>query len=162
MRAVCGEECADEMLAAFHEVENVTVDLEWHGLGFSFPVPGLMMKYWKSGPAAAEISAYRLGYRRALERAQRAAAITLPSGQSYVNYWVGRLQFGIGYLDAVEAVSRGANAEATGKRTEALREAEKAEMSARAAVEAYARVARDQSDRGAIATLNEYVAHPAT
>lgn len=160
MRAVCGEACAGEMLAAFHEVENVTVDLEWHGLGFSFPVPGMMMKYWKSGPAPAEISRYRSGYRRALEHARRAAVNTTPAGQNYVNYWIGRLQFGVGYLDAVEAVSRGANAEAAGNRNQAVQQAEMAEKSARAAVEAYARVAQNQSDRGAIAILNEYVNRP--
>jgi len=40
---------------------------------------------------------------------------------------------------------------------ETMRHAEEALGCARQALEAYARVARDQSDRGAIAVLNEYV-----
>jgi hypothetical protein len=41
-----------------------------------------------------------------------------------------------------------------------LQQAENALASARRALEAYARVARDQSDRGAIATMAEYVYRP--
>src|SRR5205085_10825012 len=44
MRAVCGQGCVEEMMAAFHEVEQVTVELEWRGLGFAFPVPGWWLK----------------------------------------------------------------------------------------------------------------------
>jgi hypothetical protein len=41
-----------------------------------------------------------------------------------------------------------------------LREAKLALSDVRQALEAYARVARDQSDRGAIATLNEFAYRP--
>jgi hypothetical protein len=160
MRAVCGQACVEEMMAAFHEVEQVTVELEWHGLGFAFPVPGMMMKHWKPGPAPVEIPGYRRGYQSALDHARRAAAGAEPEGRSYIDYWIGRLEFGIGYLDAVDAVYQAAAAEAEGDRNEAIRKTELAENAARVAVEAYARVARNQSDRGAIATLNEYVNRP--
>ena len=55
---------------------------------------------------------------------------------------------------------RAATAEKANKPAEAQQHAEDALANARAALEAYARVARDQSDRGAIATLNEYVYRP--
>jgi hypothetical protein len=34
------------MLTLFREVEATTVALETHGLGLTFPVPGMLMKHW--------------------------------------------------------------------------------------------------------------------
>lgn len=160
VRSVCGEACVGDMLHVFREVERTTVGLEWHGLGLSFPVPGMMMKHWVAEPMPEELKRDRESWLRALERARRAQRKTRPSGRSYVDYWVGRLEFGIGYLDAVEAVRDAAVAESQGRGSEALQHAESAFSSARRALEAYARVARDQSDRGAIAAMNEYVYRP--
>lgn len=70
--AVCGKRCVPDMLATFREVEAATVKLEWHGLGLTFPVPGMMMKHWKDAPMPDEWKAVRRGYQRALEHARRA------------------------------------------------------------------------------------------
>ena len=99
-------------------------------------------------------------YQRALAAAKRARQKTSPRGQSYVDYWIGRLEFGIGYFEAVNAVRKAARAEADKRPQEAKRHAEAALKNACAALEAYARVAADQSDRGAIATMAEYVYRP--
>ena len=107
-----------------------------------------------------ELVADRQGYQRALDAAYRAREKAQPSGQSYVDYWIGRLRFGIGYLDMIAAVRRAAIAEADGQPVDAIQNAETALVTAREALEAYADVARDQSDRGAIAVMNEYVYRP--
>ena len=60
----------------------------------------------------------------------------------------------------IAAVRRAAIAEADGKPVDALKNAETALVTAREALEAYADVVRDQSDRGAIAVMNEYVYRP--
>ena len=73
---------------------------------------------------------------------------------------MGRFEFGIAYLEALEAVRSAANAEYEQRPADACCAAETALAAARRALEAYARVARDQSDRGAIATMNEYVFRP--
>lgn len=160
VRAVCGEACVPDMLTVFREVEAVTVGLEWHGLGLTFPVPGMIMNEWAASPMPAELIEDRAGYQRALDAARRAQAKSSPAGRSYVDYWVGRLEFGVGYLDTIEAVREAALAEEENRLSEALQHAEQALSSARTALEAYARVARDQSDRGAIATMAEYVYRP--
>ena len=102
----------------------------------------------------------RQGYQRALDAACRAREKAQPSGRSYVDYWIGRLRFGIGYLDMIAAVRRAAIAEADRKPLDAIQNAEAALVIAREALEAYAEVVRDQSDRGAIAVMNEYVYRP--
>jgi hypothetical protein len=160
LRAACGEACVEDMLAVFREVEAVTVGLEWHGLGLTFPVPGMIMKHWTPEPLPSELAADREGYHRALAAAGRAQAKAGGPGCAYVDYWVGRLQFATGFLDTVGAVRRAAMAEAAGRPRAALDLAGVALATARGALAAYASVARDQSDRGAIAILNEYVYRP--
>ena len=160
IRAVCGEGCIEDMLTMFREVEETTIALEDHGLGLTFPVPGMLTKHWTSQPMSDELVEDRQGYQRALDAAYRAREKAQPSGQSYVDYWIGRLRFGIGYLDMIAAVRRAAIAEADGKYVDAIQCAETALVTAREALEAYAGVVRDQSDRGAIAVMNEYVYRP--
>jgi hypothetical protein len=160
LRAACGEAGVEDMLAVFREVEAATLVLEQHGLGFAFPVPGMLMQHWSPNPLPAKLGDAHRSYQRALEAARRALARTNPSGRPYVAYWVGRLEFGGDYLAMVEAVRRAARAEADQKPAEALRQAEAALATAREALEAYARVARDQSDRGAIAVMGEFVYRP--
>jgi hypothetical protein len=160
IRAVCGEECVEEMVTVFREVERTTVALEAHGLGLTFPVPGMLTKHWTPQPVSDELVEDRQGYQRALDAAFRAREKAQPSGQDYVDYWIGRLRFGIGYLDMIAAVRRAAIAEADQRPTEAIRQAKIALATACQALEAYANVVRDQSDRGAIAVMNEYVYRP--
>jgi hypothetical protein len=160
VRAVCGNACVDDMLTVFREVEAVTVGLEWHGLGFSFPVPGMMMNNWNPSPMPPDLVQDRQGYQRALDAARRAQGKAKREGKYYVDYWVGRLEFAVGYLDTVESVHNAAMAESQGKADQAARYANQAVDRARRALESYARVARDQSDRGAIAVMNEFVYRP--
>ena len=160
IRAVCGAGCIEDMLTTFREVEGTTVALEEHGLGLTFPVPGMLTKHWTPQPMSDELVADRQGYQRALDAAYRAREKAKPAGQSYVDYWIGRLRFGIGYLDMIAAVHRAAIAETDGEPLDAIQNAETALAIAREALEAYADVVRDQSDRGAIAVMNEYVYRP--
>ena len=147
-------------MTVFREVERTTVALEAHGLGLTFPVPGMLTKHWTPQPMSAELVEDRQGYQQALDAAFGARKKAQPSGQSYVDYWIGRLKFGIGYLDMIAAVRHAAIAEADQQPTEAIRQAEIALATACQALQAYADVVRDQSDRGAIAVMNEYVYRP--
>ena len=160
LRVVCGPPCVEDMLTVFQEVENVTRDMEWHELGFAFAAPGMMMKHWTPEPMPDDLLEDRRGYQRALEAARRARSKTAATGRSYADYWVGRLEFAVDYLNAVEAVRRAAIANKRNNRLETLRQTEIALGATRRALEAYVRVARDQSDRGALAQLNEFVYRP--
>lgn len=162
LQAVCGEACVAPMLSAFHEVQEATIELEWHGLGFSFPVPGMMMKNWKATPLPAAYATCRLDYRQALDNVRRAkkAAGGGSGADHYLGYWEGRLEFAVEYFNAVDEVNRAAMAEAAGDHAETLQDTQKALDSSRNAIDAFARVARDQSDRGAIAMLDEYTYRP--
>ena len=174
VRAVCGNAAVEDMLAVFKTLEQVTIALEDHALGLTFPVPGMMTKHLQPGPLPANLAADRERYRQALSAAKRALKKCNRTGRPYVRYWIGRLTFGVGYLDCIEATRRIATAEAEAKQAEAKTDtatagrkwkeaatrAEEAVRIARTMLEAYADVTRNQSDRGAIATLVEYVYRP--
>ena len=99
-------------------------------------------------------------YEAALAAAQRASRLTKPSGKRYVDYWIGRLEFGIDYMNAIEAVHSAATAESAKDVAGAMRETTRAVELVRHGLTAYANVAQDRSDKGAIAVMNEYVYRP--
>jgi hypothetical protein len=160
VRAACGPAAVEDMLAVFREVEAATIALEGHGLGLTFPVPNMLLQHWRPAPFPPELAEDRRTYERALGAARRALAKAALVGRPYVDYWVGRLEFGIGYLDTIEEIRLAAHAEADKKPEETARRAEAALTTFRRALEAYARVARDQSDRGTLATLAEFAYRP--
>jgi len=171
IRSVCGEAAVGPMLDAFRELEAVTRSLEEFSMSLSFPEPGMMMKYWTADSFSPHLARDREGYRRALAAVRRAGDPPRPEGRAMIDYWIHRLQFGIEYLDTIEAVSKAAACEqAAGeakesgdhKRAQALLadavdHVRGALEKARSAIETFARVARDQSDRGAVAIMAEYV-----
>ncbi len=169
---LCGE-AWPEIRDALEEVEKVTTALELGelGLGLTFPVPGMMAKHWKPGPFPEELDRDREGYRKALEILRGAAERVKPSGRRFTDYWMGRLEFGVGYLDAIELVRQAASLEEKAKKAkeqgdedacrsligEAAEKARRALEAIHHALEAYARVVVDRSDLGAIAIMGEYV-----
>ena len=174
IRAVCGQAAVAPMLEAFRELEAVTAALEEHGMGLTFPTPNMMLRQWSPDPLSKELVEDRAGYRRALAAVRKVPEPSRQEGRAYVRYWIGRLEFAIGYLDAIEAVKRAATArkaakdakaknDSQGFRTnlaEAMKQAQVAQTTVFRAIEAYARVAKNRADLGAIATLAEYVYRP--
>ena len=158
IESLWGKDCHEDGLEMFHELEKATVDLEWHGLGLTFPVPGMMEKHWNESPFPVELEKVREHYRKALAAARRIAEKSSLKGREDAEYWIGRFEFGIACLDSIESLRSAAIAEAEGDdKEEVLRHTEASLSRAVDGLKAYARVTRDQSDRGAIATLNEYV-----
>lgn len=157
---VCGEAAVEDMLKVFSEVEAATVTLEWHGLGLTYPSPQMMMQHWTPGSMSPELKSVKTRYEGALEAARRALGKTKASGRNYVKYWVGRLEFGVDYMKAIEAVRAAATAGSGKDFTRATAEAGRAVDLIREGLTAYADVAGDRSDKGAIAVMNEYVYRP--
>jgi hypothetical protein len=156
LSALCGKECAEHMIIAFREIESVTTYLADSNMNFSKERPGTLMKYWRPWPVPTYLAAVKNGYKRALAEARRAREKATPGGRSYVDFWMGRLEFAVAYADVVESVHRGGAAEMHNDYRSALQHAERALNTLRQAIEAYARVARTQTDRGAIAMVNEF------
>jgi hypothetical protein len=159
-RAVYGERAADSMQRVFAEVEAATLLLEEHGLGFAFPTRQMLMQHWTTVPLPDAFAQVERHYAAALETARDAQQQSTPAGGPLTRYWIGRLEFGVGYLRTVAAVRNAARAEADGRHDDVLHYAENALYGLREALESYAAVARDRSDRGAIAVMGEYAYRP--
>ena len=70
------------------------------------------------------------------------------------------MEFSVKYIMVVESVRRAATAEAAHQTGQAVEETTKALATLRESIEAYAAVARNQTDRGAIALAVEYGYRP--
>jgi len=160
IQVVCGVDCVEDMVKAFHLVEMATTILEMHGLGLTFPVPGMLMKHWVPNPISSQLVEVRQTYQQALKTVKRARKKVQKRGEKYIDYWIGRLEFGIGYLEMIFAVRQASIAETNGKPAEANHHAKIALEFACRALASYANVAQDRSDLGSIAVMNEYVHRP--
>ena len=143
-----------------HSIDAATVVWETDDEHFSFPVPSLLMKYWKAGPLPDYLGENRKNYDQGWQAAQRAVAVATPEGKSLAEFWAKRMEFSVKYITAVEFVRRAATAEEAHQPQQAVQEATKALASLRESIEAYAAVARSQSDRGSIAVAVEYGYRP--
>ncbi len=159
-KSICGSGCVEPMLAALAHLEKATVRLERDALGFAFPVKGMMMKHWSTKPLDKAITEVKAIYGAALAEVRTARAKAPAAKRAELDYGAGRQDYGIQYIDAAGHLRGAALVDSQGRRTEALRLAELALATAASGIEAYARVARDQSDRGAIATMGELVYRP--
>ena len=160
LRAACGEACVEDMFEMCREVQRATVILEQNAFTIAFPAPNMIMKSWIAEPFPRELEEVREAYRNALDSARKAKSEAGRGGAEYIDYWIGRLDFGIEYLNCIESLRNAALADSAGNRGEALRQTRVAVDHSRAATEAYAAIVQDQSDRGAIAVMNEHVYRP--
>ena len=160
LQAACGDRCGEALLTSMHSVDAATHVWESDDEHFAFPVPALVMKYWKPGPVPAYLEKNRGNYQAGYEAAQRAVSSATPVGRSYAEFWAKRMEFSVMYITSIEAVHRAATAEAAHQPKLAIEETTKALSTLHQALDAYATVAKTQSDRGAIAVAVEYGYRP--
>ncbi|MDP7398330.1 MAG: hypothetical protein QF541_15780, partial [Lentisphaeria bacterium] len=161
--AVCNSQGTEPLIEAWNLIEQVGAGFSKYGLGYGFPTVRMMTKHWEGTEAnpivgdclSEAILADRDRFARALELAQEAAGHAWPAGKQFVDYLIGRLVFGVRYIDTTEAVLKAGIAERSGQRETAITELHTAMAKIREAIQAYADVAADNSDRGAVAILNE-------
>jgi hypothetical protein len=154
--AICGEGCVHEMLGMIRELENATVILERDGLGFAFPIPNMVSCHWERNEPAQGMAEVLFDYERALDWAKRARIKSAEKGAWFIDYWIGRISFGIGYLNMTEMVYDGGRAFASGNVTLAKDNIRQALFLALEAGASYAGSARDCSDIASVAVFNEY------
>ena len=111
LKAACGERCGDDLLTTMHSIDDATHVWERDDEHFAFPVPSLMMKYWKAGPLPGYLEVNRKNYERGWRAAQQAVSVATPEGKLYAEFWSKRMEFAVKYIIAVEFVRQAATAE---------------------------------------------------
>jgi hypothetical protein len=158
---VCGEGVADRVAKAFLLIEQATTLIDENDLGFSFPMPGVILKHYDSDlPAPEWWGQVRDCYLNAMNEMYRANTRAREGGRSYTLYLARRFEFGFEYMNCVEAVRKAGLAKRKGDTETQLAELEKAIESLHGGLNAMAAVARSNSDRGLIAALNEFGYRP--
>ncbi len=162
IHAICGEGAVKHVAPALLAVEKATRVLEERGLGFAFPVDGMMLRHWSPEPLPQLVPAVRRLYQEAQDSVVGAyySAEEGSAARRYTAYWMNRLEFGICYMDAVRAVRRAAQAQADGDLLECVRQTKQAATTLARGIDAYARARSDRSDAGAVAVLAEYAWRP--
>lgn len=157
----CGSGTVEPVGKAFAAIERATVTIDQHDLGFSFPVPGMLMKHYAAeGEPPAWWSEVRDGYLEAMNEMYRANTRARRGGRAFTLYWARRSEFGFEYMNCVEALRRAGIAKRAQDGAARIEHLTTAVESLHAALTALAAVARSNSDRGIIVTLNEFGYRP--
>ena len=104
-QAICGPAAGDDLMAMFRELETVTRAMNQHAMFMAAAVPNSSIEYkhWDPDPLPAPFVADQQHYRQALEWARKAQEKSLERGKACTAYWIGRLEFGVGYFECAAA-----------------------------------------------------------
>ncbi len=155
-----GAGSVEPAMRALALIEQITKGLDDYGLGFGFPVPSMMTKHYRAQGLSDAIRADHQRYRDALAAMRTAREGSRPAGYRLLDYLIGRLKFAVRYLDAAEAFGATARAEEKGLQGEASWHVENACNAIQEALQAWADVAMDHGDLGAVALMNKYCYRP--
>jgi hypothetical protein len=158
---ICGEGVAGRVTKGFDMIEEATHLIDENDIGFTFPVPGVVMKHYEAkSPPPAWWKKVRDLYAGAMDEMLRGIQRAHPHGRPFLYYHSKRLEFAVEYLNSVEALRLAGAARARGDRQRQRENLEKAVEAMYGALSALGEAARDNSDRGGIAVLNEYGYRP--
>lgn len=156
-----GDGTADRTMQALDMIEQATMIIDQNDMGFTFPVPNVVMKHYSGDhPVPEWWQKVNDHYANAMNEMYRVNTRTREGNREYSLYLARRFEFGTEYMSCLAAVRRAGIAKAKGDNETRLAELEKAVESMHSALNALAAVARSNSDRGVIAVLNEYGYRP--
>ncbi len=159
---ICGPGVSQRLIKALDMIEKATETIDRNDLGFTFPVPGMVMRHYNANPLPPWWKTVRDLYAGAMDEVYRAntRARDGVKARPYMVYYAKRLEFAFFYMTSLEALRLAGQAKAKGDAKTQLEQLEAATEALYDGLSAYSEVARDQSDRGVIAVLNEYGYRP--
>ena len=158
---ICGEGVADRLNNGFVAIEKVSALIEKEDSSFAVPDPNMFMEHFESAEPAPEWWATATEhYGTGVNEMYRGNTRARGGARSFILYHAKYFTFALHYMTAVDAVRKAGVAKSE-KNSEAW--VENLELAVEAmhnALAIYSEVARDNSDRGTIAVLNEYAYRP--
>lgn len=158
---ICGEGVAPALAKGFNFIEDATSLIDQNDLGFTFPVPGVVMRHYeaKTPPPAWWKKVLDL-YSSAMDEIYRAQQRAHPATRGIMFYHAKRCEFAVHYLTCIDAVRRAGVARDRKDREQQIEQLESAVEAMHNALSTLGEAARDQSDRGVIAVLAAYGYRP--
>ena len=158
--ATNNEAAADRLWLAWQHLEKATNLIDENNLGFTFPVPDLLMKHYSPEPIPEWWAEANEAYTQYMIELYRAHGAIDGGAKPILFYYAKRGEYVLEYLAAVKAVREAAIAKKAGDTEAALEHLEAALESTYNCINTLADVAQDQSDRGVIAVLNKFAYRP--
>lgn len=154
---ICGEGVADRLWKGFQQVEKAVELISANDPHLGTPNGGVFLRHLESkDPVPAWIGEVKTLYTGAMSEMYRGNTRARGGARPFILYHAKRFEFAMQYCACVEALKKAGVAKT---KNDADAEAEASEQGLEAiynALNAYADVARDSSDRGVIAVLNEF------
>jgi len=148
---MCGEGVAERMWLGFQAIEKAAKLIAKNDPKLGVPAPDMLLRHLEGkGPVPEWLSEVKTLYTTAMNEMYRANTRAREGSRSFTLYNAKRLEFTFHLINCVESLHKARDAAA---RAEFLVAAEESIYNA---LNSYSDVARDSSDRGAIALLNEY------
>lgn len=158
---ICGEGVIERLTQGLEMIEEATALTDANDFGFSLPTPNVVMKQYTAEAVPEWWKKAKTLYAGAMNEMYRAKQrSTGTHTDPLLLYHAKRCEFAIHYLSCVEAVRLAGQAKAKSDADKQIEELEKATEAIYNALNALGEVARDNSDRGVIAALNEYGYRP--
>lgn len=155
-----GESSAGRTLKALELLEKATTIIDQHDIGFSFPIPNMVMKHYNGDPVPEWWGEVQNLYHQASDEMYRVVTGARSGNREFSLYLARRIEFAAEYMNCLSIVRKAGIAKAKGDKDTQSAELEKAVESLYTALNALAAVSRSNCDRGIIAVLNEYGYRP--
>lgn len=154
---IAGPGVAERLLKGFDEVEKAGELMRANDPQFAAPGPKMVSRHGESSePAPAWWAQVRDLYTEAMNEMYRGNTRARDGGREFILYFARRYEFGLTYLTSLEAFRAAAIARAKSDADTESQQLEAAVENMYNALGAFSEVARDPSDRGTIALLNQW------
>ncbi len=152
---MCGEGVAERLWLGFQEIDKANQLIAQNDPKLGFPAPEMLVRHLHAtGPVPEWLTQVKTHFQNAMNEMYRANTRAREGSRSFTLYNAKRLEFTFHFVNAIEALHK---AHDPALRAESL---EAAMDSIYNALNSWSDVARDSSDRGGIALLNEFGYRP--
>lgn len=153
---IAGEGVSDRVLKAFTLIEDAVKDTDFASLADASPDDQVLLRHQGLQSAPEWWAKVRDANTHAMDEMYRANTRAREGGREFTLYYARKFEFGMEVMNALEAARLASAAAGEGNKEKQTEQLEKAVESLYGALNAYAAVARDPSDRGVIALLNQH------
>lgn len=152
---MCGEGVAERMWLGFQAIDKASQLIAKHDAALGIPVPDMLLRHLNSKEAPPEwLTEVKTLYTTAMNEMYRANTRAREGSRSFTLYNAKRMEFTFHFISCIEALYKSHDPATRAESRDAAME------SLYNALNSWSDVARDSSDRGGIALLNEYGYRP--
>jgi hypothetical protein len=152
---MCGEGVSERMWLGFQAIDKASQLIAQNDPSLGIPAPDMLLRHLNSKKSLPDwVTEAKAFYATAMNEMYRANARAREGSRTFTLYNAKRLEFTFHYISAIESLYK---SHETATRAESL---EAAMDSIYNALNSWSDVARDSTDRGAIALLNEHGYRP--